>query len=155
MKEGDKSVTRRKPASGVRIDLGQPTIVFVTVCTQNRAPWLAQPCAHELLKEAWSESEAWLVGYYLLMPDHVHFFCAPRDLKITLDRWVSYWKRLFTIKAGNPAWQWQSHKWDTRLRRSESYQDKWIYIRENPLRKGLVQTPEEWPHQGMLNVLRW
>ena len=45
--------------------------------------------------------------------------------------------------------------WDTRLRRSESYAEKWNYIRENPMRKGLVAKTEDWPYQGMMNVLRW
>jgi putative transposase len=45
--------------------------------------------------------------------------------------------------------------WDTRLRRSESYTEKWNYIRENPLRKGLAARPEDWPYQGMFNVLPW
>ena len=134
-REGDH-IGRRKPASGVRITLGEPTIVFVTVNSEKRVRWIAQPAVQELLVQAWREAEAWLVGYYILMPDHIHFFCAPRDLDIPLDRWVSYWKRLFTLKAKNLDWQWQSHKWDTRLRRSENYQEKWLYIRENPMRKG-------------------
>jgi hypothetical protein len=41
------------------------------------------------------------------------------------------------------------------LRRSESYTDKWNYVRENPMREGLVPKPEDWPYQGMLNVLPW
>ena len=55
----------------------------------------------------------------------------------------------------DPAWRWQVGKWDTRLRRSESYHDKWEYVRHNPVRKGLVTRAEDWPYQGMLNELRW
>ena len=40
----------------------------------------------------------WLVGFYLLMPDHLHLFCAPRDLTFTLDAWVTYWKTQFKKK---------------------------------------------------------
>jgi len=103
----------------------------------------------------WNKAQAWLVGYYLLMPDHLHLFCAPHDLNISLNRWVSYWKRLFTQRTRNPDWVWQSLHWDTRLPRSESYTEKWQYVRENPVRKGLVAQPEEWPFQGMLHTLRW
>jgi putative transposase len=134
---------------------GQPTIVFLTVCTHNRQPWLAQTDAHAILRDAWQKAHAWLVGYYLLMPDHLHLFCAPHDLTVTLDNWVTYWKRMFTRAATNPDWAWQSGHWDTRLRRTENYQEKWAYIRENPLRKGLVTQPDDWPYQGMLNALRW
>jgi putative transposase len=92
-------IGRRKPAAGIHIDLGQPTIVFVTVCTENRVPWVAQPEAHKLLVDTWNEARTWLVGYYLLMPDHVHLFCVPVDVAIPLNRWISYWKRLFTQNA--------------------------------------------------------
>jgi REP element-mobilizing transposase RayT len=146
---------RHKPASGVHIDLGQPTIVFVTVDAEHRAAWIAQPNVHQLLLEVWREAQAWLVGYYLLMPDHLPLFAAPHNLDIPLNRWMTYWKRLFTQKAANAQWRWQSLHWDTRLRRSESYADKWGYIRENPMRKGLVTKPEDWPYQGMMNILRW
>jgi putative transposase len=146
---------RHKPASGVHIDLGQPTIVFVTVDAEHRAAWIAQPNVHQLLLEVWREAQAWLVGYYLLMPDHLHLFAAPHNLDIPLNRWMTYWKRLFTQKAANAQWRWQSLHWDTRLRRSESYVEKWCYIRENPMRKGLVTKPEDWPYQGMMNILPW
>jgi len=151
----DDHVGRRKPAAGVHIHLGEPTIVFVTVCSEKRVPWIAQSEVHELLLETWGEAEAWLVGYYLLMPDHMHLFCAPRNLNIFFNRWMSYWKRLFTQKAQHPDWQWQSHHWDTRLRRAENYTEKWYYIRENPVKEGLVKSADDWPYQGMVNMLPW
>jgi putative transposase len=146
---------RHRPASGVRIELGEPTIVFLTGCTDKRVPWLARADVHEHLRAVWNEAQAWLVGNYVLLPDHLHLFCAPRDLNIPLDRWVSYWKRLFTQRTRNPEWTWQSLHWDTRLRRSENYTQKWHYVRENPVRKGLVKNADEWPFQGMINVLPW
>jgi REP element-mobilizing transposase RayT len=89
------------------------------------------------------------------MPDHLHLFCAPRDLSVTLANWVKYWKRMFSRAVANPSWVWQSGHWDTRLRRTENYEQKWAYIRENPVRKDLVKNAGDWPYQGMLNVLRW
>jgi len=53
------------------------------------------------------------------------------------------------------AGKWQRKGWDSRLRRSESYAEKWAYVRENPVRKGLVKPPDDWPYQGRLNVLPW
>ena len=94
----DGHVGRRHPASGVHIHSGEPTIVFVTVVTRDRERWLTQPLVHECLREAWWEAQAWLVGFYLLMPDHLHLFCAPRDLNLTLDAWVTYWKSQFKKK---------------------------------------------------------
>lgn len=151
----DGNVGRKRPASGVSIQLGGPTIVYVTLCTDGRKQWLANPTVHEHLRATWQEAQAWLVGYYVIMPDHIHYFCAPRDLNFTLEGWMTYWERQYKRRSKNLAHRWQPHPWHTRLRRSESYQDKWAYVRENPMRKGLVQRPEEWPYQGMMNVLQW
>ena len=49
----------------------------------------------------------------------------------------------------------QMQCWDTQLRTGESYAQKWEYVRNNPVRKGLCQVPEDWPYQGELNVLAW
>ena len=146
---------RRKPASGVLVHLGQPTIVFLTVCTHDRRPWLGTDAAHAAIVKAWTAAQAWLVGYYRLMPDHAHLFCAPRDLAITLDNWVKYWKRILRRNTGHGDWVWQTGHWDTRLRRRDNYQQKWAYVRQNPVRKQLVEAADAWPYQGMLNVLQW
>ena len=39
------------------------------------------------------------------------------------------------------------------LMTAESYDDKWEYVRLNPVRHGLVVRPGDWPYQGELNVL--
>jgi hypothetical protein len=40
-------------------------------------------------------------------------------------------------------------------KRSENYHEKWEYVRQNPVRKGFVPSPDDWPYQGILNELRW
>ena len=146
---------RMRPAQGVYVLSGHPTIVFLTVCTKDRNPWLADATVHQSLQAAWQSAQAWLVGYYLLMHDHLHLFCAPKDLNFTLEQWVVFWKLEFRRLHNAPQCRWQSHFFDYRLRRQESYSEKWSYVRENPLRKGLVQKAEAWPYQGMMNVLLW
>ena len=54
-----------------------PIIVYLTVCTKRRKPILANPAAHELLRASWREARLWLVGRYVIMPNHLHLFCAP------------------------------------------------------------------------------
>ncbi len=146
---------RKHPARGVLISSDQPTIVFLTVCTKDRQPWLAKQNVHDALKKVWLSTDTWLVGEYLLMPDHIHLFCAPRNLTVTLQRWVSYWKREFSCLHLPEAGEWLRNFWDTRLRRSENYTQKWNYVRENPVRAGLVKQPDDWPFQGRMNVLPW
>jgi len=43
---------------------------------------------------------------------------------------------------------WQRGFFDRLIRNTESYAQKWDYVRENPVRAGLVSTAEKWKYQG-------
>ena len=92
------------------------------------------------------------------MPDHVHFFCAPKRDEVTLQLFVGKWKEWtakFAQRAiGTPTPLWQEEFFDHLLRSDERYEDKWNYVRDNPVRAGLVRRWEEWPYHGELNQLR-
>jgi putative transposase len=145
---------RKHPVHGV-LASDSPTIVFLTVCTQDRRPWLAASAVHEALRQVWTEARAWLVGRYVIMPDHVHLFAAPGELTIPFDHWVRYWKSQFTRQHRVREHSWQVDHWDRRLRREDGYDAAWEYVVNNPVRKGLVAHSEEWPYQGTLFELRW
>ena len=111
----------------------------------------------------------------------MHLFCQPaRWPAVPVKRWSGYLKERITkrLKAilegeaalsrnrgnGSPQarppaicipWKWQSDCWDTQMRGGEHYHEKWEYVRQNPVRKGVVARAEDWPWQGELNVLRW
>jgi putative transposase len=147
--------SRKRPAHGVFVSISHPTIVFLTVCAKDKQRWLAQSAVQAALIDVWTAADAWRVGFYLLMPDHLHLFCAPHQLQFTLDQWVNRWKRKFSCLHLPQTGAWQRGYWDTRLRRAENYSEKWEYVRLNPVRQGLVVEPEDWPYQGVLNELRW
>jgi putative transposase len=92
-----------------------------------------------------------------MMPDHVHFFCAPNGLDApSLEIWMRYWKSIAARNLGEVGGSvWQRHHWDRQLRRGESYDEKWEYVRSKPVRHGVVADPDAWPYQGELNELRW
>jgi len=146
---------RRNPAPGVHINLGQSNIVLLTVTTEKRELWLANETAHRLLHQTWSEARAWLVGDYLLMPEHLHCFCAPHDLRFTIETWISYWKREFALKHKRTEWKFQSRGWHHRLRDGENHSEKWLYVQENPVRKHLCPRIEDWPFKGRVFDLMW
>jgi putative transposase len=135
-----------------------PIIVYLTVVTKNRKAILANDVAHAALVEAWKKATKWLVGRYVVMPDHVHLFCAPgTQIPEPLADWVPFWKseaaRTWPDAGVVPLWQ--RHFWDTQLRRGQSYAEKWQYVVANPVRAGLVSRVDDWPYQGELNELRW
>jgi putative transposase len=147
---------RRNPATGVLISRDRPTVVFLTVCTLRRASTLAQEIYHDALVKAWTEADAWMVGAYVIMPDHIHLFCAPKNEEITIEQWIVFWKRQFRRRCGPNAPRFQSRGFHHRLRRDENYHQKWEYIRANPVRATLVKDDaEKWKYHGVLNYLPW
>jgi putative transposase len=159
MPKGDgiyRDTGRQIPAPGAHIFLGQSNIFFVTVNSKNAVPWIAEAAVQNSLTEIWrTEATAWLVGYYLLMPDHLHFFCAPRDLHFGIDQWAEFWKSRFRRSHLEQPWSWQRKSFHHRLRNRIEYEEKLAYVRENPIRKQLVTRPEAWPYQGQIHDLRW
>jgi putative transposase len=132
-------------------------IICVTVCTAKRRKILASPAVHQAIVAAWAKASTWLVGRYVILPDHVHFFCAPNGVDApSLERWMRFWKSRATVGIGQHKGEiWQRDHWDRQLRRGQSYDEKWEYVRSNPVRHGYVNHPDEWPYQGVLNELRW
>ena len=143
------------PAAGVKVVSGEQTVVFLTVTTEKRVPWLCNDHVHATLREVWSGATAWLTGEYVIVPDHVHLFCAPRDPSITIEAWISYWKSQFRKAHQNPQWRWQSRGWHHRLRDHERFAEKWQYVWQNPVRRGLVPVADQWPYWGRIFELRW
>jgi putative transposase len=154
----DKELTKRKHPFHLppKFSHSKPIILYVTVCTHQRQPLLANQTMHETLIQAWKQASDWLIGRYVLMPDHLHLFCAPLSSAASnLNQWVRFWKSTSARKCPSKTKLWQRDFWDTQLRRSESYESKWAYVRNNPVRAGLVSQPDNWPYQGELYALAW
>ncbi|MCH8476119.1 MAG: hypothetical protein LAT55_12935 [Opitutales bacterium] len=137
---------------------GRPNILFVTVGSKNRKPLFATPEAHQSLKRAWMEADHWLVGRYMILPDHIHFFSSPSQSPASSLRvWIKFWKRLVSLSDTFLSKKdlWLPDCWDTQIHNGQHYTDKWAYVRENPVRAALVTRSDEWPYQGELNTLSW
>src|SRR5438445_13783925 len=73
----------------------EPPVYFITVCTKNRRKALTSEFAARVLIDEWErarEHHLWVIGRYVIMPDHVHFFCRPEHEAKTLSRFVGAWK---------------------------------------------------------------
>ena len=142
-----------------RIFLPNP-IFFVTICVQNRRPLLIHndlaPMLRAVLKDT-AEATGWRVGRYVIMPDHIHFFCASAkqttDLSKFLGRFKSQTTRQAWLRGGHSGRLWQREFFDHLLRSNESYTQKWEYVRRNPVRASLCDKPEDWPYQGEIEPL--
>ena len=133
-------------------------IIFLTVCTKDRACLLDNPESHALLCACWDTATHWRVGKYIIMPDHIHLFCSPSTIPpASLKLWVGYWKREYSLsrKKDDKMKVWQKNYWDRQLRSGESYTEKWNYVEQNPVRAGLVKDFKEWEYKGEMHLLMW
>jgi putative transposase len=96
------------------------------------------------------EHGAWL-GAYVLMPDHMDVFVKIDDRQQDLSTWVKSLKNALSkvLRMHSvPPPHWQKGVFDHVLRSTESYTQKWNYVRENPVRAGLSKDLKEWPFLG-------
>jgi REP element-mobilizing transposase RayT len=130
-------------------------LYFFTVCTETRRPLLDSEISFRILSDIWrqaGERNGWVVGRFLLMPDHVHFFARSTTDALSRGAWHKLWKSLSARKIREmmsidpPVWQ--ADTFDHILRSDDSYSRKWDYVRENPVRAGLVAHTDLWPWQG-------
>ncbi len=135
-------------------------IYFVTACTSERRSLLANDSIHEEFRrfaENGSARGAW-VGRYVLMPDHLHLFVVIEDDRIWLSAWIGSLKKTVSKVLrgrGEAPPHWQKGFFDHVMRGSESYSQKWDYVRANPVRAGLVARPEDWPYSGEIHELEY
>jgi REP element-mobilizing transposase RayT len=126
-----------------------PPVYFVTFNTHNRRKLLANEKLHSAFVEFAQDAgqRGICVGRYVIMPDHFHLFVRG-SLDFSLAQWVRVLKRTLSkaIMAAPP--HWQQGFFDHLIRHSESYAEKWEYVRQNPARAGLVTKGDEWQWQG-------
>ena len=135
-------------------------IYFVTACTAERRLLLANSAIHDAFvrfAQSAAERGAW-VGRYVLMPDHIHLFVTLESDKIYLSDWVGSLKKSISKALrgqGESSPHWQKGFFDHVMRGGESYSQKWDYVRENPVRPGLVARAEYWPYSGEIHDLEY
>jgi REP element-mobilizing transposase RayT len=127
--------------------------IFVTFRRLSRDPFAAsardvilQHCLHD-------DGKRYILHAAIVMPDHVHMLLTPmRDPEgwpfslpaiLKLIKGVS--ARSVNKLLGSFGPVWQDESFDHVLRCDESFVEKLEYIRQNPVRAGLVKSVEEYP----------
>jgi REP element-mobilizing transposase RayT len=155
------SLFPRRPPRFERLFSALAPFYFITFNTWKRLPLLGRPEIHEAFRtyclRAAAEHDV-AVGRYVIMADHIHLFVYLPPTEVTLERWIRMLrtvlgKELLRLDTQKP--HWQEGFFDHLLRSSESYAQKWEYVRMNPVRAGFCQEPEAWPYQGEIASLRY
>jgi REP element-mobilizing transposase RayT len=135
-------------------------IYFITACTDNRRHLLAKDDVHEVFRRFCTQARlrGVLVGRYVLMPDHLHLFACIPPGAVGLSMWMKSLKNALSKhwrEHGIEAPHWQKGFFDHLIRAGESHAQKWRYVRENPVRAGLVGAAEDWPFAGVIQPDSW
>lgn len=137
-----------------------PPLYFITFCTFDRRPVLANDEFHNLFAAQMKHKSAKGIacGEYVIMPDHIHLFLRINPHRYQLGKTVGFIKQALSKPlraAGIEQPHWQPGFFDHLLRSAESYSAKWEYVQQNPVRAGLVNRADEWKYQGMIVSIQY
>jgi putative transposase len=140
---------------------GEAATFFIATCTHQRKPNLTGPAVVSILVDEWQLAlprHGWMVGRFIVMPDHVHFFCisagvGAKSLSGFMQGWKQWTSKRLVRECGLSTPLWQAGFFDRLLRSTESARQKWEYVIENPVRAGLVKRAADWPWQGEIHPL--
>ena len=126
--------------------------LFVSFCRLNQVaftPDARDAILHHCLHD---NAKRYDLHAAVVMPDHVHVLLTPlRDEKdwpyslpaiLKLIKGTSARSVNKLLGSGGPVWQEES--FDHVLRSQESFEKKLEYLRQNPVRRGLVERPEDY-----------
>jgi putative transposase len=152
---------------------------FVTFCTHRKIPILRKSSYRSIVAESINEIHK-EIGFefygYVIMPDHLHLVLRPPEgtslSKIISEIKSRSAKRVHVVLSPDEIHQftvirnrierfalWQRRCYDHNCRGEEAVWEKVNYCHNNPVRKGLVSSPEEWQwssynwHHGCTDAL--
>jgi|SRR5882724_5041023 len=124
----------------------QKEVYFITINREKRfANQLATPEISKRLFETVRHRQKnflWWPYLFLLMPDHLHALLSFPPSGKSLQSVISKWKEWTAKDLGIV---WQRDFFEHRLRHDQSHREKADYVLRNPVRKKLVERPEDWP----------
>ncbi len=125
----------------------------VTICTRDREGFFAHArTAAEVARclEEQAEACGYRIVAYCVMPDHVHILTGPnpKDGSPPLPTFIQRFKSVSTRSLwalGVIGKVWQASYYDHVIREEEDIAEVARYILGNPVRRGLVDSPEKYP----------
>ena len=83
------------------------------------------------------------------MPDHIHIFFElgeTHDLGNVVASFGKHTTRQINLLNGWTGPFWQRHYYDRRIRSEGEFRNQVEYVRQNPVKRGLVRKAERWPY---------
>ena len=128
-------------------------VYFVTFSTWEKLE--LTPAARQVVLDAclFFNTIRYKIFTIVVMPDHVHCLMQPFpksktdfwSLKSLLHSIKSYSSKQIPQVMKHIGTVWQDERYDRIIRNQSEFEQKWEYIRQNPVKAGLSATPEEYP----------
>jgi REP element-mobilizing transposase RayT len=139
-------------------DYSKDRPVHVTICTDNKEKIFnseanAKIVIIELLKTV--KDLKFRVLCYCLMPDHLHVIVSPGESTLPLSKFLNVFKgRTAAVFKERKDLRkiWQRSAFDHVIRTGENLKAIIEYIRNNPVRKGIVENVEDYPYSDKFDV---
>ncbi len=122
---------------------------FVTFSCYRRRPLLHSATAYGVFErelEPVRVRRRLLVAGYVLMPEHVHLLVGePRRSSLSVAIQVLKQQASRKLKQRAEGQFWQRRYYDFNVWSEEKRIEKLRYMHRNPVARGLVEKPEDWP----------
>ncbi|MHB1021500.1 MAG: REP-associated tyrosine transposase [Acidobacteriaceae bacterium] len=128
---------------------------FVTFSCYDRRPYLALPEASRLFESSLESIRVryrFLVVGYVVMPEHIHLLVSEPE-----DTLLSAALQALKVSVSKQSPQrpfWQARYYDFNVFTERKRIEKLRYMHRNPVKRGLVERPENWPWSSFNHYAR-
>ena len=132
---------------------------FLTFSCYQRRPFLLSPQSKNTVEQVLEQVRrkySLAIAAYVLMPEHIHLLTNEPPVT-PLATVLQVFKQLTSRKL-KPASQpqfWQRRYYDFNVSSPEKYEEKILYIHHNPITRGLVSDPENYPWSSFHHYAHW
>ena len=133
---------------------GEMTGAF-TLCLSGKVEMFTEPHIVDLFKDILASvtiKSGCIVPIYCFMPDHQHLIVKGTAKDSDLWKFVVNYKQKtgFWMSNNRPGTKWQKDFYDHVIRKDEAIATQVRYVLDNPVRKGLVSSWQEYPFKGSI-----
>jgi len=154
----NKIYPKRKNPRLKGFDYSLPYAYFITICAFNKNKYFIKKDLNmKIIDCLISEKNRtkFLIFAYCLMPNHLHLIISPGNSGISVSKFIGGFKSKTTRLVWDNGIKklWQDRFYDHILRKNEDLRKIAYYILNNPVRKGLVQSFEEYEYCGVIDEI--
>jgi putative transposase len=119
---------------------------FISFTCYHRFQHLGPIPARELFErslESMRRRYDFVVCGYVVMPEHIHLLLS-EPKKVLLSKAIQALKLSVSVQSRDKPF-WQARYYDFNVHNEEKRVEKLRYMHRNPVKRGLVEKPEDWP----------